>query len=83
MNSVNLQSGDDTPAPSSPPLVAGRAFPGSVRIPGSFPEEPTKEDNQATRQNQKGESEKERKGEKEQMEANGMKPVFFRKRGKK
>ena len=35
-NSVNLQSGNDTPAPPSPPLAAGRAFPGSVRIPGSI-----------------------------------------------
>ena len=47
------------------------------------PEEPTKEDNQATRQNQKGESEKERRGEKEEMEAKGIKPVFLQKKGKK
>ena len=48
-----------------------------------LPEEPTKEDNQATRQNQKGESEKERRGEKEQMEANGMKLVSLQKKRKK
>ena len=54
-----------------------------MRIPGSIPRSRQSEDNQATRQNQWGESERERRGEKEEMEAKGIKPVFLQKKWKK